>query len=290
MARLYVDVAFFSFFFSVLFCVACGLVDKFLRFWIFLELLGMSIIPGFFYNRGERVEGFYGSLFTYIVMSGISSFLLISGIILTSFYRLIILGFFIKFGLFPFRLWVYRVLINSKWCFIFLLTVVTKMPILFFCYLLQGDYRLLLIVDCSMTLIGCSILFWWFSTSWENVWCHISLGSVSTLIVACFSRDYLMCCFIYGYYFLWSCFCIYYLSSISSYEGSKGNLWAYRFLLLITPVSLPLFYKISVCVGIFYSSIIILLVWCIYRFSEQYFLYKNCGDVYYSRVYKNWFC
>lgn len=109
MRRLYIDVAFFSFFFSVFFCLCCALVDTFIGFWVFLELMGMSIIPAFFYNRGESVEGFYRSLFTYIVMSRLSSVMLVSGIILEDLYMFILFGFVIKFGLFPFSLWVYRV-------------------------------------------------------------------------------------------------------------------------------------------------------------------------------------
>ncbi|VDM35953.1 unnamed protein product, partial [Hydatigera taeniaeformis] len=39
-------------------------------------------------------------------------------------------------------------------------------------------------------------------------------------------------------------------------------------------VSVPLIYKIRVCIGILYSSIYLLLIWRIYSFSEQFFLYK----------------
>nr|YP_009256955.1 NADH dehydrogenase subunit 2 [Schyzocotyle nayarensis]ANF28229.1 NADH dehydrogenase subunit 2 [Schyzocotyle nayarensis] len=290
MRRLYIDLVFFSFFFSILFCLGCALVDSFLSFWIFLELGGMSIIPAFFYNSGESVQAFYSSLFTYIVMSGLSSVFLVSGIVLVDLYYFILFGFLVKFGLFPFSLWVYRVFSGSNWVFIFLLSVVSKFPILFFCYLLQGGVDSLIYMDCGLTIIMCSTLFWFFSNSWEYVWCHISLSSVSTLLVACMCSDFLICFFIYFYYFIWASFCIYYFNWLSSYEGSKGSFWLFCFLLLITPLSLPLFYKISVCVGIFYSSVYLLIVWGVYSFSEQFFLYKLSSDFYYSDVFNCWCC
>nr|YP_009367931.1 NADH dehydrogenase subunit 2 [Senga ophiocephalina]ARK18842.1 NADH dehydrogenase subunit 2 [Senga ophiocephalina] len=288
MRRLYLDLVVFSFFFSLVFCLGCALVDNFLGFWVFLELGGMSIIPAFFYNSGESVQGFYSSLFTYIVMSGLSSVFIVSGIVLIDLYYFILFGFVVKFGLFPFSLWVYRVFSGSNWVFIFLLSVVSKFPILFFCFLLQGGVDSLVYIDCSLTIVLCAVLFWFFSLSWEYIWCHISLGSVSTLLVACVCSDFLTCSFIYFYYFIWAGFCLYYFSSLSVYEGTKASLWVYCFLLLVTPVSLPLFYKLGVCVGIFYSAFYVLLVWAIYSFSEQFFLYKLCSDFYYSDVFNNW--
>lgn len=159
MNRLYVDLAFFSFFFRILFCLGCAVVDRFLGFWLFLELMGMSIIPGFFYKGGDSVEGFYGSLFTYIVMSGLSSVLLVSGIVLSEIYYFILFGFVVKFGLFPFRFWVYRVFSGRNWVFIFLLSVICKFPILFFCFLLQSGVCGLIYIDCGLTLVMCSLFF-----------------------------------------------------------------------------------------------------------------------------------
>lgn len=288
--RFHIDLVLFSFFFSILFCFCCSLADNFLRFWVFLELCGMSLIPAFFYKSGKSIEGFYRSLLCYIVMSGLSSVLLVRGIVMSELYGFIILGFIVKFGLFPFRLWVYRVFSGRNWVFIFLLSVILKFPILFFCYLLQRSYILLIYSDCLLTILMCSVFFWFLSGSWEYIWCHISLASVSTLLVACFCRDFFTCIFIYFYYFIWSCFCIYYFYWLSVSDGRKGSFWVYCFVLLITPVSLPLFYKLRVCLAILYSSVYLLISWCIYRFSEQFFLYKLCSDFYYSDIFNDWSC
>lgn len=75
---------------------------------------------------------------------------------------------------------------------------------------------------------------------------------------------------------------------MSRVDGFKFRLWVYCFLLLVTPISLPLFYKLSVCFSVFYSSVYVLLVWSIYRFSEQFFLYKVGSDFFYSSVIKDW--
>nr|UFQ89160.1 NADH dehydrogenase subunit 2 [Echeneibothrium williamsi] len=288
MRRLHVDVLYFSFFFSVLFCVFCSLVDNLLSFWVFLELCGMSLVPAFFYSSNSSLQGFYSSLLSYIVISGLSSILLISGVAINGLYYFIVLGFLAKFGLFPFSLWVYRVLNGSNWFFIFLISVISKFPILFFCYLLKSNVELLIYVDCFITILFCSVFFWVFTQSWEFVWCHISLASVSTLLVACFCSDFVVSSFIYFYYFFWSSFCLGYFYLLSTTEGVKNEFWWYCFLLLITPLSLPLFYKLGVCVAILYSSVYLLIIWSVYSFSEQFFLYKLSSDFFYSSIFNSW--
>nr|YP_010286129.1 NADH dehydrogenase subunit 2 [Mesocestoides sp. RKZ08]UKS07967.1 NADH dehydrogenase subunit 2 [Mesocestoides sp. RKZ08] len=287
--RVYLDVFFFSFFFSVFFCFCCSLVDNLFSFWVFLELGGLVLVPSFFYLINSGFHNFYGALFTYVVVSSVSSVLLVTGFLFSSFYYFVFLGFSVKFGLFPFSLWVYRVFLGGNWLFIFLLSVVMKFPVIFFCFLLSNCCVLLVYLDCFFTIILCSVLFWFFSSSYEYIWCHISLSSLSTLVVACFCSDLFMCLFIYFYYFVWSCGCLFYFYYISSGSGFGDGFWFYCFLFLVTPVSFPLFYKLSVCFSIFYSSIYILIVWSIYSFSEQIFFYKFGSDSLYSNVCNSWF-
>ncbi|VDO02744.1 unnamed protein product, partial [Rodentolepis nana] len=92
---------FFSFFFSVLFCIFCRIVDRL--------LCGLSIIPRYFCVSDSNVSGFYKSLLTYLVISGLSSVFIVTGILLVDLYYFVFFGFVMKFGLFPFSLWVYRV-------------------------------------------------------------------------------------------------------------------------------------------------------------------------------------
>nr|QCP68152.1 NADH dehydrogenase subunit 2 [Fimbriaria fasciolaris] len=288
--RFYSDLVFFSLFFSIFFCFMCSFVDNLVSFWVFLELCGLSIVPSFFYSQGSSIYGFYSSLLTYIIMSGLSSVMLISGnFIVMNLYYFIFLGFLIKFGLFPFSLWVYRVFSESNWAFIFFLSVVLKFPILFFCFLFQNFSLYMVYGDCFLTILMCTLFFWFFSSDWEFIWCHISLSSVSTLLVACFCSSVEYCFFIYFYYCFWAVFCIFYFSSLGD-DGSinNSNFWLFCFLLLVTPVSLPLFYKLSVCYAIFYSSFYILFVWSLYSFSEQFFLYKLSSNYFFSMVKNFW--
>nr|BBB87238.1 NADH dehydrogenase subunit 2 [Moniezia sp. MN-2015] len=286
--RFHADLVFFSFFFSVLFCLLCSLVDTLFGFWVFLELASFSIIPCFFLSEGNSIYGFYSSLLTYVVVSGLSSVLFVSGLLFYSLYYFVYFGFVLKFGLFPFSLWVYRVFGESNWFFIFCLSVILKFPVLFFCFLYQNCNVDLVYGDCSFTLLMCCFFIWFLSNDWKFVWCHISLSSVSTLVVACFSTEVWLCFLIYFYYFMWSLFCI--LFFCYSVEGKSGyvGVWLFCFLLLVTPLSFPLFYKLCVCIGIFYSSFYLLVVWILYSFSEQFFLYKLAGDYFYSSVYNSW--
>ena len=286
--RIYFDVFFFSFFSSIIFCFFCSLVDNMLGFWVFLELCGLSLVPSFFCGKDSGIGGFYSSLLRYIIMAGVSSVLLVSGLLFNELYYFIFFGFVVKFGLFPFSFWVYRVFSNRGWGFIFFLSVIMKFPVLFFCFLFQGECLRLVYVDCFVTILMCGVFFWFFSSRWGYIWCHISLSSVSTLVVVCFSGDAWICFFIYFYYFVWACLCLFYFSLLRDVEQNVERFWWYCFLLLITPVSFPLVYKLRVCFGIFYSSFYILLSWIIYRFSEQFFLYKIGSDFFYRCVYKRW--
>nr|BDI27945.1 NADH dehydrogenase subunit 2 [Cylindrotaenia sp. MN-2022] len=286
--RFYLDVVIFSFFFSLVFCALCGIVDSLISFWVFLELCGLSIIPTFFYSGGSGVYGFYSALLSYVIMSGVSSVLVVSGILISSLYIFIFLGFVMKFGLFPFSMWVYRVFSGGGWLLIFLLSVVMKFPILFFCFLLQHECYAMVYVDCFFTILMCSAFMWLISQSWEYVWCHVSLSSVSTLMVACFCSSASLCFFIYFYYFFWGSASIFYFYSVGYMGGAFSNFWVYCFLLLVTPLSVPLFYKLGVCIAIFYSSFYVLLVWGVYSFSEQVFLYKLASEQFYSKVFNRW--
>lgn len=222
-SRMYSDLVFFSLTFSVVFCFFCSVVDRVIRFWVFLELCGLSIIPCFFYSSGRGVYGFYSSLLTYVIMSGLSSVLLVAGILFFDLYYFIFFGFLVKFGLFPFSLWVYRVFSESNWVFIFFLSVVLKFPILFFCFIFQRFSLYLVYGDCALTILMCTFFFWFFRCSWEFIWCHISLSSVSTLFVSCFCSRVEICFFVYFYYFFWAVFCLCYFYYVGEEKRFIGG-------------------------------------------------------------------
>lgn len=73
--------------------------DKLLMFWLFLELASLRLIP-FFFLDSER--GVLVSLFSYVVVSGVSSSLVVSGLMFDDLLTLLVIGLLLKFGLFPF--------------------------------------------------------------------------------------------------------------------------------------------------------------------------------------------
>nr|YP_007890987.1 NADH dehydrogenase subunit 2 [Hydatigera parva]BAN15659.1 NADH dehydrogenase subunit 2 [Hydatigera parva] len=284
-----INIFIFSFIFSLVFIFCCCMVDSLIGFWVFLELCGLSIIPSFFYNFNLSGYNIYGSILSYVIVSGLSSIFIVLGLLISSLYYFVLFGFILKLGLFPFMWWVYWVFASSNWLLIFFISVVMKFPILFFCYLYELSNVKIVYIDSFLTILICSLVFWFFSLSWEYVWCHISLSSVATLIVACFCSSVEICCFIYGYYFVWGCVTIVYFNLIADVMEIKSYLfWVFCFLLLVTPLSMPLIYKISMCIGILYSSIYILLVWSVYSFSEQFFLYKLASEYFYVNVFNGW--
>lgn len=150
----------FSFIFSLCFILFRFLSDNLVGFWVFLELAGLAIIPSLFIKPPTETQLFYNSLLHYVVMSGLSSVLLISGIIMANLYWLLLLGFIVKFGIFPFKFWIYHIFSRGSWHFIFLMRVVMKAPILLACYFLQSSACLrFLFIDCGITVLLCSILF-----------------------------------------------------------------------------------------------------------------------------------
>nr|YP_007890975.1 NADH dehydrogenase subunit 2 [Taenia laticollis]BAN15635.1 NADH dehydrogenase subunit 2 [Taenia laticollis] len=282
------DVAAFSVLISLFFCLLCCVVDNLLGFWVFLELGSLSAIPALLYNFNLNNK-FYCCILCYIIVSGLSSVVLVSGLLINNLYYFVFFGFVIKFGMFPFMFWVYQVFSLGNWIFIFILSVILKFPILFLNTLYNICDVNLIYLDCFFTIFVCSFLFWFFSLSWEFIWCHISLSSVATLMAACFCSSLELCFFIYWYYFFWASLCVFYFIKVVDVNDIKGwSFWLFCILLLVTPISIPLFYKLSMIIGILYSSIYLLVVWSIYSFSEQFFLYKLASDYFFVNVYNNW--
>lgn len=80
-------------------------------FWLFLELGTLCLVPLFFLYGGlDRLR----SLFSYLVVSRISSSLIVCGILSGEIPIFLVLGLLIKFGLFPFYGWIYKIITQSN--------------------------------------------------------------------------------------------------------------------------------------------------------------------------------
>lgn len=96
----------------VLFSVLMFMSERVSFFWLFLELCTLSLVPSFFLDReGKKLLG----LFNYIIVSGVTSSLILCGVLCEGLLYMLVVGLLVKFGLFPFFGWVYNVGLNSNW-------------------------------------------------------------------------------------------------------------------------------------------------------------------------------
>lgn len=96
----------------VLFCLRLFATGNISMLWLFLELSTLSLVPVFFFRGdGGCLEG----LFRYLVVSAISSSFIVCGLLFEGMMGFLLLGLLIKFGLFPFFGWVYKVVSKSNW-------------------------------------------------------------------------------------------------------------------------------------------------------------------------------
>lgn len=125
-------------------------------FWVFLELGALSLVPLFFIHQHSSV---LDSLFSYLIISRVSSTLIICGFLFDSLYIFVLFGFLVKFGIFPFFGWVYNVILGSNWFVIWGFSTFLKSSFLFFSYFMSLGGMLFLKTLCSLTFLFLTILF-----------------------------------------------------------------------------------------------------------------------------------
>lgn len=265
------------FFFSVLlyFC------DSLIFAWLCLELSTLSLVPCFFFRR---ISVDIVSLFKYLVVSGVSSCFIVSGSIFPDLSMFFMLGLVIKFGLFPFLGWVYNVVTRSKWLVVYCFSVVMKSSFVLVLYFLNGFEGSLFFLSflCFATLLLLCGLFWVYSVSWYHCWCHMMLSSSCVLIVRSMVASLRSQLCLYFVYFLWGRFCVlfFYVYGGGGVSKDLSYFFLYVFILLTTPLSFSILYKLFMCFVVFSCSFFVVLSWVFYSLSEQFYLFK-----YLSRVY-----
>nr|AWK02433.1 NADH dehydrogenase subunit 2 [Acanthoparyphium sp. WAK-2018] len=270
--------------FSCLFGV-CGLVSFCLLmffsnnlsfFWLFLELSTLCAIPMFFLGESSSI---LGGLYSYIIVSSISSSLMLCGILYEGLLFMLLIGLLIKFGLFPFWGWVYNVSLNSNWLVVWVLSTFLKLPVFFFPFFLGGSSYGVVSWVCCVTFLGLSILFWLFSFSWYHIWCHMMLSSSCSLVAMAFVVSFDVLFYLFLVYFFWCSMVVLFLSlngsdSEDTLLGGVGYYFMFVSLLVSVPVSLSLFYKLIMSVGMFACNFVVLAFWVLYSLSEQFYLLK----------------
>lgn len=249
--------------------------DRLILSWLCLELGTLCLVPAFFCVGGGYSMS---ALFSYLVVSGVSSGFIVLGLIFPDLMVFLLVGFFIKFGVFPFMGWVYQVIINSNWLVIFLFSIVVKSSFLILCFFLgysSSTYSLFPFL-CCLTLLFLGALFWVYSSSWRHCWCHMMLSSSCVLLMMTIycSVDTLL--WVYLGYSLWGSCCIlyFYCYSGSDIVEKSFSYLLFSFLLLTTPISFSLLYKVLMGFNIFSCSFIVFFLWALYSLSEQFYIFK----------------
>nr|YP_010372302.1 NADH dehydrogenase subunit 2 [Capsala martinieri]UOX29722.1 NADH dehydrogenase subunit 2 [Capsala martinieri] len=267
-----------SCFFSFFFCILCLSSTNFLNIWLFLELSVLSVIPCFFGNYVYL--NYYKGLLYYLLLSGISSGLIFSGLLLfnESGGSLICLGgFLIKFCIFPLGFWVYIVGNSCSWPVIWLITCCSKI----FCPILSvffsSGFFFLSTILCALTLVFSGAYFWFGSSSSRIIWINMSVSSSAVLFFLFLNSDSYLNYYLLIYYLIWSSLCISNFSSSPFYTSLSTSYT--MFLLYSVPLSLSFFYKLLGVVALVESPAFwsLILSFFLYGISEQYYLFKSWG-------------
>nr|QRV61256.1 NADH dehydrogenase subunit 2 [Tanaisia sp. SS-2020] len=250
-------------------CVVCS--SGLFQIWLFLELLSLSVVPLFFISPHSLV---LSGLFSYLVVSGIASCVFLVGVLFESCIYFSLLGLLLKFGVFPFYMWVYGVVSSSNWCVIWALSTYLKVPVFVVYYLFGGD-SVVCLVECLgfLGLLLFSLFFWFSSVDLYRCWCHMMLSSTVVMVVVSFaSFNVLWPLFLF--YVVWASLVVACLWCCSKFKGF-GSWHAFLVcgVVLAFPVSLSVVYKVFSSYCLFSCSLPVFLAWVVYGVSEQlYFL------------------
>nr|YP_009169738.1 NADH dehydrogenase subunit 2 [Metorchis orientalis]ALD61612.1 NADH dehydrogenase subunit 2 [Metorchis orientalis] len=255
------------------FSVSLFIGDNLLMFWLFLELASLSLIPFFFLYSDS---GVLVSLFSYIVISGVSSSLIVSGLLFDDLMVFFVAGLLLKFGLFPFLGWVYVVLVYSNWLVVWGVSTVLKSSFLFFGFILSGGWSLFLVeVCCFLTFLFIGFFFWLYTYGWVYYWCHTMISSSASFVIMSIELSPDLLLYVFLFYFLWASLVILLLSRLEGVSVLESGCCFFLIALLVSfPCSLVIFYKLFVSFCIYSCGFLIFLGWVFCSVSEQFYLIK----------------
>lgn len=163
------------YFLSSFLYISCLSWSKILGFWLRVEIARLLLLMGFFSYK--ILVKRYTSLLYYLLVSGLRSGFIFSGILCKDIKYFLAVGFLIKVGMFPFLGWVLSVYINCGWFLFFLLGVMRKIPLIYLKGLRLKTHRFLLILLFDYTLVVLSGML--FKKSF-NIKSYISIKSISS--------------------------------------------------------------------------------------------------------------
>nr|YP_010514538.1 NADH dehydrogenase subunit 2 [Diplodiscus mehrai]UXL86269.1 NADH dehydrogenase subunit 2 [Diplodiscus mehrai] len=242
-------------------------------FWLFLELGTLCLIPCFFMGGG--LQGL-SSLFSYLVVSSVSSSFIVCGVLFQGLFVFMLVGLLIKFGIFPFFGWVYKVVTGSNWWVVWGFSTMLKSPFLFFCYFVSSGEVVLVNYLCCLTFLVCSFFFWLYSLDWFFCWTHMMLVSSGSLVAMAFVLSYDTLLFLFLVYIFWGTCVILFFGYVGRGMSlsSVGLCFVFSVLVVSWPLSLAVFYKLLMGSCIFACSFVVFAGWVVYTVSEQFYLLK----------------
>nr|QDO72069.1 NADH dehydrogenase subunit 2 [Schistosoma haematobium] len=236
-----------------------------LMFWLFLEFCSLSMIPCLLQCSNLNVGD---SLLMYIFAISISSSLMLVGLLYCDFFFFFLVGFMIKFGVFPFIIWIYSVFINScSWIVCWCISILMKISLLGVSYFIYGYDSFIFELCAILGLLFSGLMFWLYSLSWFSVWAHMVVGSSSIMFYVLNLLGVDKFIFIFILYMIWGSGVLIYFSMFNGFVG-------YLIWLISIPFSFSFIYKVIYTYYLVDLSVYILLFWFIYCFLEQLYLFK----------------
>nr|YP_009092176.1 NADH dehydrogenase subunit 2 [Dicrocoelium chinensis]AHG06501.1 NADH dehydrogenase subunit 2 [Dicrocoelium chinensis] len=247
--------------------------DNLVMSWLFIEFATLSLFPMFFVF--SVTLNVYSALFFFYVVSAVASVLVLFGVLSEGFWLLTFVGFSIKFGIFPFVYWVYHVVLNSNWYVVWGISTFLKSPVFLFPFLFGlGDWLWFEVILFAMFGL-LAIYFWLFSYNWFGCWAHMMLASTAVLVLLSLVSPISIVFYLFVVYVLWASLVIWFFSWCGSEFSSclsLGGWFVYCILLVATPFSFSLFYKLVSVFCVCAFPLFVIVSWVVYSISEQVYL------------------
>jgi len=246
----------------------------FLR-WMYMELSIVCLVPCVVVSWGPY-SGVV--LLLYLVIAGVSSAIFAFGIISPSFYQFFFLRLILKFGLWPFRSWMFRVIPWSSWFSIIMLCVGFKYVIIIVSYCcdfgIASDRALRSV--CVATMLSCSVYF--------SLFCYRWYGCLTKMVISSGSLVFILGCLplqgplylVFGVYTIWCIIVVvfvFYLG-VSGWRFSLMSLVLYFLLLIKLPLSLSILYKFVLAYSLIGCGFPVITAWFAYTIFEQVYLIR----------------
>nr|YP_009689308.1 NADH dehydrogenase subunit 2 [Postharmostomum commutatum]QEL51324.1 NADH dehydrogenase subunit 2 [Postharmostomum commutatum] len=283
----------------VFFSISVFYSEDLLYFWLFIELGGLSLIPCLYVElRGSlrpwREHKLASAALSYVIVLSIASSLLLAGIIVNELIFFLLLGFIIKFGVYPFSGWVINVFCSSKSLPVILcMSVFLKFPLLCMSYILsltslQGlnGVSPVLSLLCGATFVYMTIKFFTSVVNLYECWACMMISSSAALLYLSVIVPMSMLVSLFVVYSGWAFLVVaslfWFNLSLTLSEGVSRRwfIFMYSVVYLATPLSLVLFYKFFISWCMLSGSSLVLFSWCVNSIAEQWWLMRYLVGVY----------